>query len=393
MLSGYNARRWLMRVGLLLWILPFPRLGEGADSAPWSPDLPYTADKTDPIVHDVEFVIVVTPPYHCQVLKVWVPVPPSDAAQQITGSEFDTFPLEVKPRIETEPVYKNRFAYFEFHRPQGAQIIRHRFRATVWNLNWKVTPENVSPILDWPDSFACYLKPQALENEQAFQELLHRIVPKRVGPSTDLSKVMDWIDRNLTYDHIQASLKADANHAFSLRRGHCSDYHGLCATMGRMLGYPTRVTYGISLYPKNSPSHCKMEAYLPPHGWVSFDLSETQKLIRAIEQDDQLSRIQKEQLATAARRRLRSGFRENSWLLLTRGTDYELAPRAQGPVRVVRTAYIEADGEVLPDPDPANREKREFSWMTAHRFKSDRPLVLPFKDYSTLKTFTRTPDE
>jgi ATP-dependent helicase HrpA len=34
--------------------------------------------------------------------------------------------------------------------------------------------------------------------------------------------------------------------------------------MGRTLGFPTRVTYGIALFPKNSPSHCKLEALLPP---------------------------------------------------------------------------------------------------------------------------------
>ena len=29
------------------------------------------------------------------------------------------------------------------------------------------------------------------------------------------------------------------------------------------------MTYGINPFPKNSPSHCKLEAYLPPYGWVS----------------------------------------------------------------------------------------------------------------------------
>ena len=45
--------------------------------------------------------------------------------------------------------------------------------------------------------------------------------------------------------------------------------------MGRALGYPTRMTYGINPFPKNSPSHCKMEAFLPPYGWVAFDVSDT----------------------------------------------------------------------------------------------------------------------
>jgi transglutaminase-like putative cysteine protease len=195
---------------------------------------------------------------------------------------------------------------------------------------------------------------------------------------------MRWIDSNITYDHVHASLKADPEHAFTQLRGHCSDYHGLCAAMGRALGYPTRVTYGLSLYPKNSPSHCKLEAFLPPYGWVSFDVSETQKLVRKIGANEKLSAEEKDRLNDAARHRLQSGFRENSWLLVTQGTDYELAPKASQPVKVVRTIYAEADGQPLPDPDPANPQQREFAWMTAHKYSADRPFKLPFEDVATL---------
>ncbi len=348
------------------------------------PDAPYAAERSAAVTHEVDFSIVVTPPYECQVLRVWVPVPQSDAAQQIDASRFTTFPLQVEPQIHREPVYGNCFAYFEFHHPQGAQIIRHRFQAKVWNLHWRLRPDSVVDVKRWPDSFQPYLQPQSLADEKQFHAVLRQIVPQRRGASSDLARIMTWIESNLTYDHVNASLRADANHALAERRGHCSDYHGLCATLGRALGYPTRVTYGLALFPKNSPSHCKLEAFLPPHGWVSFDLSETQKMVKKIEARDDLSHEQKEVLATAARRRLRGGFRENSWLLLTKGTDYELAPKASRPVRVVRTAYIEADGEPLADPDPANAEQREFAWMTVHHYKADRPFKLPFQDVSTL---------
>jgi hypothetical protein len=154
--------------------------------------------------------------------------------------------------------------------------------------------------------------------------------------------------------------------------------------MGRALGYPTRVTYGLSLFPKNSPSHCKLEAFLPPYGWVSFDVSETQKLIHKIGANDELEARQKERLVAAARDRLHRGFRENCWLLVTQGTDYDLAPKASQAVQVVRTIYAEADGRPLPDPDPANPEQQEFAWMTVHKYTADRAFKLPFDDVSTL---------
>ncbi len=162
-------------------------------------------------------------------------------------------------------------------------------------------------------------------------------------------------------------------------------YHGLCATMGREMGSPTRVVYGLSLFPKNSPSHCKLEVFLPPYGWVTFDLSETQKMIQRIEQNDEFSSADKSRLADLARRRLKQGFRDNTWLLVTRGVNYELVPKASRPVRVVRTIYAEADGESLPEPDPANIKKREFAWMTVHDYKLDRPVTYPFKDITSLE--------
>ncbi len=136
-----------------------------------------------------------------------------------------------------------------------------------------------------------------------------------------------------------------ALHALDKRRGHCSDYHGFCASLGRAMGNPTRVTYGINPFPKSSPSHCKLEAYLPPFGWVSFDVSETQKLIDAIKKDRSLADEKKSDLAGRGQQRLLSGFRDNTWFWQTRGTDYELSPPAAKRAAVVRTIYAEADGE------------------------------------------------
>ena len=349
------------------------------------PKLDYRAERSDPITHQVDFSAVVTPPYHCEKLKVWFPIPQSDAGQEISESDFTTFPMEVKPRIATEEVYGNKFAYFEFDHPEGAQIIRHRFTAKVWDLYWRLDPDKVASVESWPKEFGPYLRPEAVAARESFRSVLKEIVPRRSTAAGDLFRVMDWIDSNLTYDHVKASLQADPEHAFTLRRGHCSDYHGLCAEMGRALGYPARVTYGLQLFPKNSPSHCRVEIFLPPYGWVSFDVSETQKLAASIVKNKNLSTVEQHRLIEAARRRLREGFRENSWLLATKGTNYELAPKAAKPVHVVRTIYAEADGEALPDPDPANGEKREFGWMTVHKYTADKPFKQPFKDLSTLE--------
>lgn len=346
---------------------------------------PTTAKLSELIQYEIDFSVIVTPPYHCQVLKVWLPIASSDGVQEVGASSFSTRPMQVEPKIAAEATYGNKFAYFEFHQPKGAQIIRHQFKAKVSHAHWELDPGKVQKAGKWPVAFKMYLDPEAVKDQAGYEDLISDLGSNSTESEPDLFAAMKWIDDNLKYDHVSASLAADADHAFSKRRGHCSDYHGLCATIGRSLGYPTRVTYGLALFPKNSPSHCKLEAYLPPYGWVSFDLSETQKLVKRIGEDQSLSAKQQQQLIDAAQARLRSGFRENSWLKMTQGVGYELAPPAKDKVRVVRTAYVEADGVALTEPDPASSKQQAFTWMTAHHYQSDRPSKSPFKDYESLR--------
>lgn len=372
---------------VVLGIAQAQQLSQNGASAIPDPGQPYRADRSNSVSYAADCSIIVTPPYKAKVLKVWIPMPPSNGGQIVQDSEFSTFPMEVKPQIGSEKTYGNQFAYFEFKDPQGAQIIRHKFQVLTYELHWNVNPSELKTVEKWPASFDAYRRSesQAVVFDDRFQHLLKKIAPERKNPLADLSQVMTWTQENFTYDHHDASLAADSVKALESHRGHCSDYHGFCAAMGRAMGYPTRVTYGINTFPKNSPSHCKLEAFLPPYGWVSFDVSETQKMVAAIKKDGKLSEKDKAELVTAANQRMLAGFRDNTWFLQTVGTDYDLEPPAKKRVAVVRTAYVEADGVALPDPDPADRQKREFAWMTAYEFKTKEKVVNPFAEYSTLK--------
>jgi transglutaminase-like putative cysteine protease len=374
-----------MKYALLTWIAALALDACAAETL--DPNQSYQATRGNPVSYDIDFSVVVTPPYKTQVLKVWLPIPQSDFGQEVSDSQLSSFPIRVEPRIGSEPLYGNRFAYFEFSKPEGAQILRHRFQITVWELRWNVDPQKVQAPSIWPAAFDRYRKGdgQSVVVDDRFTSLVRQIVPKPGNPLRDISAVMSWVNNNLEYDHVDASLRASSVHALEKRRGHCSDYHGFCASLGRALGYPTRVTYGINTFPKNSPSHCKLEAYLPPYGWVSFDVSETQKMIDEIQKNGKLDDAQKRKLITAANERLVDGFRDNTWYCQTRGTDYELVPPAKKKAPVVRTAYVEADGVALPDPDPANEDQKGFAWMTAHEYRPDKPVTYPFKDITSLE--------
>jgi transglutaminase-like putative cysteine protease len=352
------------------------------------PNLPYQAVRSNAVTYDVDFSAVVTPAYKGKVLKVWLPMPQTDAGQEVSEISLDSFPVSVQPKIGTEKTFGNRFAYFEFRDVQGAQVIRHKFRVKVWELRWNLDPAKVVAVADWPASFAAYRRgeSQAVVIDGRFEELVKQIVPRRSNPLANMSAVMDWVIRDFKYDHDDASLQASAVHALEKHHGHCSDYHGFCASMGRVLGYPTRVAYGMNPFPKNSPSHCKLEAYLPPYGWVSFDVSETQNLLTAIGKEPGLDEAKRQKLQVLAKDRLIQGYRDNTWFLQTKGTDYDLEPPAAKRVAVVRTIYAEADGVALPDPDPANKQKNSFAWMTVQKFTPDQPVTYPFKDITSLES-------
>ena len=350
-------------------------------------DAPYRAERSNPVTYDVDFSAVVTAPGKAKMLKVWLPLPPSNFSQQVTEGELSTFPMSVEPKIGIEGVFGNKFAYLEFAAPQGAQIVRHKFKIKVWELHWNLDPDKIIAVDAWPKSFDRYRRGenQAVVVDDRFDKLLKQIVPQRQNPLRDMSAVMHWVNKNFTYDHSNASLQASSVHALEDYRGHCSDYHGFCAAMGGAMGYPTRITYGINPFPKNSPSHCKLEVFLQPYGWVSFDVSETQNMLSAIHKDAALTAARKAALTQAAQDRLVHGFRDNTWFVQTVGSDYDLVPPASKRVPVVRTIYAEVDGVPLPDPDPANGKLHEFAWMTVHKFTPDKPVTYPFKDFKSLE--------
>jgi hypothetical protein len=167
------------------------------------PNQPYMSARSNPATYDVDFAVVVTPPYKCKLLKVWFPLPPSDIGQEVSQSRLNTFPLRVEPRTTTEESYGNKFAYFEFAGAQGAQLIRHQFRITVWELHWDLDRTKINQVAEWPESFAPYLRSEsnAVLVDDRFRTLAQEIIPTRTGPLDEMSTLMDWVIRDFKYDH------------------------------------------------------------------------------------------------------------------------------------------------------------------------------------------------
>ncbi len=112
------------------WRLSRPR---GGTPQKLDPTLPYQAKKSNPVTYDVDFGAVVTPPYHAEVLKIWLPIPQTDSVQEVTEGELSSFPQMVTPQLAVEKVYGNKFAYFEFKKPQGTRWFDINSRSKLGN--------------------------------------------------------------------------------------------------------------------------------------------------------------------------------------------------------------------------------------------------------------------
>ena len=237
------------------------------------------------VTFDVSLDVVFTAPYGTKQAEVWLPVPKDDNAQQVEAYRTEPGCLS----DETEPLYNNHLVHFSYDKPQGGQIIKQSFKVTTHEMRWDLDPEKATIVREWPESFARYLRnEQNVVVDERAKELARKIVGEEKNPVRQAHLLMAWIMKTLNYDHNTCSLEASSVWALDKKVGHCSDYHGLATALGRAVGIPGRVTYGINPLPKNSPTHCKVEFYFAGYGWVSFDISETQKMVKKIEKDTTL---------------------------------------------------------------------------------------------------------
>lgn len=367
--------------GVLWGVLLVAVSGVGAneEAIALDPHQPCTGELANPVTYNIRFDLVFTPKYRTGQARVWMVRPSNWPGQTVADYIMNPSPMSEA----RDPLYGNPLLYFEFDHPMGAQIIHQSYRLTNYEIYWHIDPSKIIDVQEYPPSFAPYLRSeqQVVVNDE-IRELAHNIVQDAKNPYEKAQKVMIYVMEALTYGHDRCSLRASSLHALIEKRGHCSDYHGFCTALLRAVGVPARVVYGMSPIEakKASPSHCKLEVYLAPYGWVSFDVAETDKVLTKLEQDPRKSAAEKESLRHHFLSRLFRGFKDNTWYRLAAGTDYPLVPAPAGNPPLIRTAYIECDGEALPDPDPSNPDATLFAWHLLIEWNPDRQVTFAW-DY------------
>ncbi len=266
-----------------------------------------------------------------EALRIWLPVPSSDAHQRI---EHVRIQGPVAHRLASDRTYGNRIAYFEIPPARLARpsAIVLEFDATRYSYRVDVADPAAGVTLD-PAERQRYLRPDRLVPTSGIIAELSR--QQTAGAQTPLEKaraIYEYVIRTMRYDHEGTGWgRGDAIYACTAHHGNCTDFHSLFIALVRAAGVPARFEIGFPL-PANQKAgevpgyHCWAEFWLDGVGWVPVDASEAWK--------------------NPSLHEFFFGGLDANRVRFTYGRDLELVPPQQGdPVNYLVYPYAELGGK------------------------------------------------
>jgi uncharacterized protein (TIGR03000 family) len=273
-------------------------------------------------------------------VKVWVPVPPTTADQDIT-LEKESVPG--KASIGTEPQYGNKILFIEARPDQDGNL--------TFALTFKVTRREIKT------DGQHFREPDSREKIERFLQA-DRLVPVG-GKPLELVKDAKFDGNQLEtagkfYDVVNRHMKyskegkgwgnGDSEWACDSKFGNCTDFHSLFISLARSQKIPAKFEIGFPLPPKRGEGtiggyHC-WAWFLPDgKGWVPVDISEANRFPEM--------------------RDYYFGNLTENRVMFTTGRDVDLVPRQTGPaLNYFIYPYAEVDGEAVP----ADQIQRTFSF-------------------------------
>jgi transglutaminase-like putative cysteine protease len=274
-------------------------------------------------------------PQGAQELNLWLPMPHSDAWQDIDQLEITSpYPYEILPAQ-----HGNRVLHLKLLSPPAADFtVTMRFNAVRREhrnpLQASLPAQARNPVPPADADLARWLAPDHLVPlDGQIRQWAQEVVTK-AHATTPLAKAQ------AIYNHVVSTVKYDKTgqgwgqgdiyYACDARRGNCTDFHAVFIGYCRAVGIPARFSIGFPLPAQRGSGeikgyHCWAEFYTPETGWVPIDASEAAK--------------------DPARRSYFFGAHDENRVEFTRGRDLTLAPSQRGePLNYFIYPYAEVDG-------------------------------------------------
>ncbi len=221
-------------------------------------------------------------------IDVWVPVPVSDSWQEIGTLRIEA-PCEVEDNVEKRS--GNRMLHMRAPRSSAPTTLS--YTCPVKRHRRRVEPPAAEARYTGALDLARYsreLAPDANVPIDGFIGYQARIVASRNDPPVIRArKIFDHLIRTLEYDW--AGCTPDRIHelgnlaqACDLRKGTCTEFHGLYVGYARALGIPAKFCFGFNVADDKDASsiagyHCWAEILLPEVGWFPVDVTEAIKAL------------------------------------------------------------------------------------------------------------------
>ena len=218
------------------------------------------------------------------VVKVWFPIPSSDANQQVQLKHILSS-LLLKRTEDSE--YGNAMYYQKITQPKDPLTFRLDYQVT----RREYTEGGLQDLMAYnrdsdpaPANLARFLQPDKLVPiNDKFQQMAAEITQGKTGDVEKAYAIYDYVFHNLRYDKTGTGWgRGDAMWACDSKHGNCTDFHSLFIALIRAEKIPARFEIGFPLPAGKSEAdipgyHCWAEFYLDGKGWVPVDISEAWK--------------------------------------------------------------------------------------------------------------------
>jgi transglutaminase-like putative cysteine protease len=217
-------------------------------------------------------------------IDLWVPSARSDAFQTIEAVEV-TAPVEHS--IADEPAHGNTMVHVRLPASESPSTVELRLAV---ERRERRSPEATElpdpPAADFAP-FTRELAPNAhVPIDGRFAVIARGIAPPELSPLRRARAIWDHLLETLEYDARgctpeRAGELGNLHLACDLRRGTCTEFHGLFVSYARAARVPARFAFGFNVPDRDEGTiagyHCWAEIHLPGVGWFPIDVSEAAK--------------------------------------------------------------------------------------------------------------------
>jgi transglutaminase-like putative cysteine protease len=222
-------------------------------------------------------------PAHDSDLDLWIPAPCADAYQKVLSTSTSS---PVLLCLREDLVHHNQILYGQLPASTEEQqvVLRHDIERSARRARPLFAGDQGVAEITGLEKF---LAPDSrVPVDGPIVEDALRVVDRDAPPRQRARQIFDHLIRSMVYDPRgctpeRANDLGDLGVACDIRKGTCTEFHGLFVAHARALGLPARFAFGFNIPPRTKGQiagyHCWAEVYLPETGWFAVDVSEAWK--------------------------------------------------------------------------------------------------------------------